>query len=393
MPADSGTGELVFVAHTAQASGAEKVMLDVIEVAVARGHRVVVVCPTGPLSARLPDSVGHLPIRELGLTGQRGAARIRAALVMLWRWFQAAIVLRKVFRGDRVELVVNSTMALPAVALSVPRRRSTVWLVHDILASRRQFVVARIGRRAVGRAVAVSERAAAPVRALGFDVDVAWLGVTWPVEAAPIVERRPPVIGILGVITAWKGHHVLLAAAAELPEVGIEIAGTALPGDEPYLAELRERAARPDLAGRVRFLGHVDPLVTVRGWDVLVSASVLPEAGPLAVLEAMSLGVPVVATDHGGNVTDEVALCVAPDDPAALGEALRRLVHDPQLRARLREAGRAHIATRHDRSRTLPRMVDVLLGVDHSNLSVPSARPGRRRTSGPRARGAGPALR
>ncbi|MCA2207191.1 glycosyltransferase family 4 protein [Nocardia rosealba] len=373
--------DLLFVAHSAQASGAEKVMLDLIEVAVARGYRVRVACPVGALSLRLPGSVGHVAIPELGLSGQQGGARFAAALVMLWHWVLAAAALRKASRGGRARLVVNSTMALPAVAMSVPRRRDTVWLVHDILASTRQFAVARIGRLALARAVAVSERAAAPVRALGIETEVAWLGVPWPVEPAPVVVRSHPVVGILGVITEWKGHHVLLEAVAALPEVSVEIAGKALPGDEPYLARLRDRAAQPDLAGRVHFLGHVDPLPTIRGWDVLVSASVLPEAGPLVVLEAMSVGVPVVATDHGGNVSTDVAVCVRPDDPHALREALSRITADHALRARLREAGLAKIATRHNRTRTRPHMFDRVVGDGNRAMSTPpgnstSAAPG-----------------
>ncbi|MEV0064608.1 glycosyltransferase family 4 protein [Nocardia sp. NPDC050718] len=361
MPAASDARELVFVAHSSRASGAEKIMLALAELAVRQGRRVRVVCPDGPLRKLLPAAVGHVAIPELGLAGQRGGQRLRAAAVLVWRWWLAARVLRRVARTGEVRLVVNSTMALPAVALALPRRRSTVWLVHDVVVSRRQLAVARAGRRAVGRAVAVSERAAIPLRALGFDVDVARQGVGWPVDPAPVVEREPLVAGILGVVTEWKGQHVLLAAAAELPELRIEIAGSAHPGDEPYLAALRERAQRADLVGRVRFLGNVDPLPTIRGWDVLVSASVLPEAGPLVVLEAMSVGVPVVATDHGGNATDDTALCVAPDDPIALRDALRRLGRDPELRARLRDGGRDAIAADHDLAVTLPRMLDALL--------------------------------
>lgn len=358
----AGSPGLVFVAHSGQASGAEKVMLALVELALGRGYRVRVACPDGPLRALLPAEVGHVPIPELGLTGQRGWRRLLAAARMARAWVRAAVVLGALSRGDRARIVVNSTMALPAVALALPRRRSTVWLVHDVLASRRQVTVARLGRVGVGRAVAVSERAAAPVRALGFEVAVARQGVAWPVDAVPVVEHRPLTVGILGVITEWKGHHVLLDAVAELPEIRVEIAGAAHPGDEPYLAALEGRSQRADLAGRVRFLGRVDALPTLRTWDILVSASVLPEAGPLVVLEAMSLGIPVVATDHGGNVTADTALCVPAADPTALRTALRRLAADPALRVQLSEAGRTHVATHHDRSHTEPRMLDLLLG-------------------------------
>ena len=57
---------IVFVAHTGQVSGAEKVMLDLIDVALERGHPVRVVSPDGPLAGRLPAQVDHVPIPPLG---------------------------------------------------------------------------------------------------------------------------------------------------------------------------------------------------------------------------------------------------------------------------------------------------------------------------------------
>ncbi|MGW0323797.1 glycosyltransferase family 4 protein [Nocardia sp. NPDC003183] len=362
MPDSDHGRELVFVAHTGQASGAENVMLALVDLALERGYRVRVACPDGPLRERLPAAVEHIGIAGLGLAGERGLRRLTAALEMLKNWIGAARRLRKPLRDSRTRIIVNSTMALPALALACPHRRSAAWLVHDILASRRQYGAAWAGRAAVGHAIAVSETAAEPLRRRGFDVDVVCNGVTWPVEPAPVIERTPPVVGILGVVTSWKGHHVLLEAVAGLPEVRLEIAGRALPGDVTYLAELRERAEQPDLAGRVAFLGQVDAMTTLRGWDAVISASVLPEAGQLVVLEAMSLGVPVIATDHGGYADDRVMVCVPPADPVALRAAIERVTGDPRLRSRLHEDGRARVAAAHDRSRTLPQMLDALLG-------------------------------
>ena len=147
----------------------------------------------------------------------------------------------------------------------------------------------------------MSEAAAAPLRRLGLTVQVRPNGVEWPVEPATTELHDPPVVGTLGLLTAWKGYGDLLDAVALVPAVRLELAGGAFAHDADYVDGLRRRAAAPDLAGRVRFLGRTaDPLATMRGWDVFVSASTSPEAGPMTVVEAMSLGRPVVATDHGG---------------------------------------------------------------------------------------------
>src|SRR5215210_402369 len=131
-----------------------------------------------------------------------------------------------------------------------------------------------------------------------------------------------------------KGQDLLLEAVARLPrrDVIVELAGEAPPKDHVYAAALRRRAARTDLAGRVRFLDRVGDMTDrMRYWSVVALPSVAPEAAPLTLLEAMSLGVPVVATDHGGpaETVDGAGLLVAPRDPDAIAGALTRLLDDP----------------------------------------------------------------
>jgi len=92
----------------------------------------------------------------------------------------------------------------------------------------------------------------------------------------------------------------------------------------------------------VRFLGRQDDaLGRMRAWTVAVSASVLPEAGPLAPLEAMSIGLPMVGTDHGGTpeVLGRAGLLVAPDDAEAMASAINRLLDDHSLWESCHRAG------------------------------------------------------
>jgi glycosyltransferase involved in cell wall biosynthesis len=172
-------------------------------------------------------------------------------------------------------------------------------------------------------------------------------------------------VGQAALLVAWKGQAVVLDAVALLPEIRCELAGGTLPTTEAYRDALTARAAQPDLAGRVRFLGHVDAIDTMRGWDVAVLASTSPEAGPLAVLEAMSLGLPVVATDHGGSaelLADGCGILVPPGDPAALAKGIAQALDDA-VRPALAAASRQRVAAHHDRSRTLPAQYEaVVLG-------------------------------
>lgn len=354
---------VLFLAHTGQVSGAEKVLLNLIDEAERRGHETVIACPAGPLAQRLPSATRHIRIDELGLGGEQGAARGVAAVRLLGKWVNAARAVRSVARAPGTVTVVNSLFALPVARLARPARGAS-WLVHDTMNSLKQRVVVRFSRPAVRVAVSVSEATAVPLRAAGLPVVVSHNGVPWPVARFGGDLHTPPVVGMLALLTPWKGHRVLLEAVATLPDIRVELAGGSFPGDRDYVSELHSRAAEPDLVGRVEFLGHTDPGSALQRWDVVVSASTSPEAGPLSVLEAMSHGLPVIGTDHGGThefLSDGAGILVEPGDPTALAEAISTVIDDADRRRRLGETARYRVASRHDISETLPELFHRLI--------------------------------
>lgn len=337
-------------------------MLRLIDVALARGQRVRVICPTGPLLDRLPRDVEHIEIEELDLGGSSGLARVRAMAAVVGKWRRAAAAIRRSSDAD-TDVIVNSLMALPAARLA-GIRGGVSWLIHDTVSDGKQRLLIRIGSRGVRRAVAVSPPTAESVRPLGVDPQVAPLGVDIPPLRDDHVPNDPPVVGIMGVLTSWKGHRVLLEALATIPQVRCEIAGGAFHADVDYADELKAMTEQPALAGRVTFLGHVEPLPAIRRWDVLVSASTSPEAGPIVALEAMSLGVPVVATDHGGStwlLRDGAGVLVAPDDADALARGISRVLDDTSSLEAMLHKARLRVVDEHDAQAAFPAMLDALL--------------------------------
>ncbi len=174
-------------------------------------------------------------------------------------------------------------------------------------------------------------------------------------RAAP--EGAPPVLTMVARFAAPKDHALLLRALA-----GIELPFVAqLVGDGPDRPQIEALVDALGLRARVRFLGRRDDVAAVLAASqvgVLVSKQ---EGFPLVVLEAMRAGLPVVASDVGG-VREAVAhgvtgLLVARGDEAGLQAALREVLADPGLRARLGGAGRSAYEARFDactmRARTL----------------------------------------
>lgn len=331
---------LLAVSHTGLASGAETVLLRVLGSARDAGWTVTCLSPPGPMAERLADAgLARGPLPELKLPA---GMRAMAALRLLLRSWRAGRRIRREAREADVVLV-NGILALPALAFA-RTHKPKAWLVHDVIHRPSWLLVLWALGRSVDRAIAVSEAAARPVRGARIEAIVVRNGVEWPVEPAPVGHEGPPVVGCAAVLTSWKGQDVLLEAIARLPrtDVVLDLVGGSFPKDGPYVAALQERASQPDLAGRVRFVGYVpDVLSRVRTWAVGVSASVDPEAGPLALLEYLSVGVPAVATAHGGSaeVLGDAGILVPPRDPDALAEAIGRLLDDEELRRRCAEAG------------------------------------------------------
>ena len=155
------------------------------------------------------------------------------------------------------------------------------------------------------------------------------------------------LIGIVARVAPEKGHRFLLEAMRAVDHNAVCL----VVGEGPAEAALRAYATANGLADRVRFLGwRLDSDAVMAALDIVAQPSLWEEACSLSIMEAMSLGKPLVATYSGGNAEliaeDETGLLVAKNDVPALTEALNRLARDPDLRGRMGAAGRRRQAER-----------------------------------------------
>ena len=159
---------------------------------------------------------------------------------------------------------------------------------------------------------------------------------------APRAPDKELVIGTAGRLVELKGIEYLIRAVAamhsEFPTLRLEIAGSG-----PQRSKLEEEVARAGLIQKVQFLGWIDDLNKVLpGWDVFVMPS-LEEGFPIAALDAMAAGVPVIASAVGGVpelIEDgQTGWLVPPRDADALASRLRLLLRDPSARVKMGAAG------------------------------------------------------
>jgi glycosyltransferase involved in cell wall biosynthesis len=178
----------------------------------------------------------------------------------------------------------------------------------------------------------------------------------------------------VAALTPDKGHHLLIDGLATAADLSWRCACVGSLVRDPAFADgVRRRARDSGLGDRVRFPGALTGQELDRAYaatDLLVLASRAETYG-MVVTEALSRGLPVLATEVGGVAealghTDDgtrPGLLVPPDDPAALGAALRTWLGDAELRARLRRAARERRAKLRPWAATASAVATVLAGV------------------------------
>jgi glycosyltransferase involved in cell wall biosynthesis len=176
-------------------------------------------------------------------------------------------------------------------------------------------------------------------------------------ERAHHGPREPVVVVCAALLERRKGVDVLLEAAAiaQAP-LRLEILG-----DGPERAALEARAQ--ELGLDAHFAGYVDDVrERLREADIFVLPA-RAENLPMAILEAMATGLPVVSTRVGGNaelIEDQLTgLLVEPDDAAALAGALDQLASDPASRSTMGNAGFERVREKFEAGAMARRMVDL----------------------------------
>jgi glycosyltransferase involved in cell wall biosynthesis len=346
-----GVGGRLTILHLTHQGGGAGSTVSISALAAAQraaGHRVLVGCRAGTLLAGLARSAG-VEVVPLAFDRLAGLARQIARLA---RETGADVVNSHASRDRAACRLARLAGRLPGACV-MTRRQMPRSLPVSVLLNGFVADVTIAVSRAVARALV--RRGAPPwrVHVVPNGVDLARIDRHVPgaaIETARALAGWRPWRPTVGVVARRKDHDVLLRALAALESpLTVTLLGVEPDADLQALA-----AAAPRHTVRwVPF--RPDVLAFYRVFDVVV----LPSRGEglsQALLEAMALGLPVVASHAGGN-PDLVrhghdGLLVAPRDPAAFAAALAKLLGDAGLRLRLGERARRTSRERFSMRRT-----------------------------------------
>jgi L-malate glycosyltransferase len=362
---------VLYVNHTAEVSGAERSFLSLLA-ALPDTIDARVAAPRG----RLSGAVEGLGIPVTPIAGTAGSLRLHPAHTAraLAEMSLAAWQVRRAAAGHRAELVhANSIRAGIVLGLARASPAATVVHIRDCLpsgpvttATMRLIAATATTVIANSRYTARSVAAAAPSARLEVvhnPVDLE----RWDPERIDRASARARLgaagehrllLGVVAQLSPWKGQDTAVEALKLLCEEGIDahllLIGSAKFVDRAtrfdnrdYVARLRELIAAGGLGDRVSWLGEREDVPElVRALDVLLLPS-WEEPFGRALIEAMAMGVPVVATSVGGppEILEDghQGFLVEPRRPGAWAQAIRRLAEDPRLAEEMGAAGRRRV--------------------------------------------------
>jgi len=368
----------VVVAHPSpDLYGSDRQLLESITAIVGRGGTVDLLLPAdGPLLPLARDRGAQVLVASFPVLRKRLLHPLRLP-GLLWRSLTGTVRATRWLRRVRPDVLYVNTVTIPVWVLAGRLARVPV-LVHVHEAEDGGRLVAAglaapllLARRVVANSAAAAAVLVAALPRLAARTEVVHNGV--PAPPAPPADAAhaagaPWRLAAVGRLSPRKGTDVALEAVALLAADGLDVhlsvAGTPFEGYEWFVEQLQERAAQPDVAGRVELLGYVHPT-----WDLLAASDVVlvpsrVEPFGNTAVEALLARRPVVASRTQGLaevVRDgDTGLLVPPDDPRALADAVASLLRDDDRRSALARAGEDDAHDRFSTARYSARLLQVI---------------------------------
>jgi glycosyltransferase involved in cell wall biosynthesis len=382
---------VLYVNHTAQVSGGERSLLILLR-ALPEDLNALLATPRG----RLADAAAQLELPTTRINGTAGSLRLHPLHTpqALAELSLAAAQVHRAARRHRAELVhANSIRAGIVLGLARLRPAATVVHVRDCLppgrlstATTRLLAATATTVLANSHYTARAVRAAAPGARLEVvhnpvdleRFDPARIGradarARLSGELGEVLERRL-LLGVVAQVSPWKGQDTAIEALRLLVEDGIDahllligsakfLARATRFDNEAYVTGLRARIAAAGLGERVSWLGEREDVPELmRALDMLLLPSHEEPFGR-ALIEAMALGVPVLATSVGGPAEiiedGREGYLLPPLQAPAWAAAIRTLAETPERGLEMGRAGRRRV----EQAFTVERHVEAMLAV------------------------------
>jgi glycosyltransferase involved in cell wall biosynthesis len=366
---------VVHFIESAVFGGTERVLLQILAGLDSRRWRSVLAYHPGPgIAPLLQEARGlEIELRAVPRMDRPHDLRRLSAFIQMLRATRPAIFHAHLNwpLACKYGLAAAAISNVPAIVVSEHVYVPVPWRCSILL---QRLLATRINRYiAVSREVAqrVRDNFALPAGKLqviynGIDVEAYDRPQDPALRRALAGAADVPIVLTIARLDAQKGLGYLMEAARLVPEAVFVVAG-----EGPERRSLEAQARQLGVSRQIVWLGYRDDIANLLACSDLFVLPSLYEGLPIALLEAMAAGRPVVASAIGGVneviVHEQNGLLVPPADALALVGAIRTLLADPALAQRLARAGRACVAEHFSVARMVAQLTDCYEDLVHSH--------------------------
>lgn len=371
---------VLFVNVETAFSGAEVAMLNWMRALQSQGITVVMASPRGTTWIRASElGIERHEIPPFSPSFRFGMARLSRELARIPE-LRKNIISLTVDKGIDI-IHANGYRSGIAVALSKPRC-PVVLHVHSILnpgkISHRWLLTCAATRASV--LIAVSKAVESNIMEFGVHpgkVRTIYNGTCGFRHHKPSVDIKRQfgfspdcvLFGMVGQIAQWKGQLEFVQAAAlalkESTRSEFAIVGDIIsPTEAQYRSKVLNEIERLGLSRKMRWLGFQEDIASIMaGLDVIVHCSVEPDPLPTVIIEAFSLGKPVIATAVGGVpelvLNNTRGFLVAPGDIHNMASKIKLLTSNKELREQMGREGKAFFLDALDEVAATKELINV----------------------------------
>ena len=350
---------ILYVHSSAEKYGSDRSLFNIVSGIDKKKYKAYVVLPCdGPLVGLLNTvpEVETFVINDLAVL-RRKSLTPKGMIRYLLDYFNSKKKIISIIKNNGIDLVItNTSVVFPGAIAAKKNGVRSIWHAREIISNPLENALISYVMNKYSDVVIANSKATANA----FIIDeskkkVVYNGIVMrPYDMGKRSHPHVPfMIGMAGRINRWKGQGLFVEAASEVLSRGIQakflIAGAAYAGDENLVSELESKIEELNLENQVKLLGQVEDMSEFYdSIDLFVVPSVQPEPFGLVVVEAMSKGLPVVATNHGGPaeiIKDGISgKLVSWTSPNEMADAIVSLIKDSEMRESMARNGisRAH---------------------------------------------------
>lgn len=344
---------ILFIHSSSELYGSDRSLLNIIKNLDRSKFSIHVVLPCqGPLveeMMKLPDV--KVSIFEIAVLRRKNFSPL-GLLAYAKDFFKSFFFVIRYIKTNKIDIVdTNTAVVFPGAVAAKFCRKKSVWHIREIIKSRIENKVISFVMRLFSDIVVANSKATGKALCVPQEKIQVVYNAVGDAKFDGLIERNSSkiIVGMAGRINRWKGQKLFVDAAEivakQKPNVSFEIAGDVYQGEDFIREDLISYIKEKKLNQIVLLDGLVQDMPSFyRKLDVFVLPSLQPEPFGLVVIEAMSYGLPVIATNHGGPTEiiedGKDGYLVRYDKANDMANRILELVNDREKRIMMGSMGR-----------------------------------------------------